>query len=94
MNITPLVNGFPVIEIEPLCGLIVVYWPYILANILMSLFIYVGYIVIRWKFREQSERLLFYIFMVSALQFGLNVMFFIMYVSPDNGILVIERKTI
>lgn len=94
MQVPATISGLPAIDVVPLCGIVLDYAPYIIANVVLSLIIYVGYIVIRWKFREHQEKLLFYIFLVSALQFGLNMLLFITHFSPDNGVIVTERGTL
>lgn len=86
------IYGLPELEVVPLCNYDVNYGLMILVNIIISLVVYGGYIVIRWKFREKSEELLFWLFMLNALQFSLNIFFFIIQFAPDHGISQTSRK--
>lgn len=91
---TTNIYGLPDVEVLTICNYTVNYSLMILVNIIFSFVVYAGYIIIRWKFREKSEELLFWLFMLNALQFSLNIFFFIIQFAPDHGISKIEGKTI
>lgn len=88
------IYGLPAPEIEAICNYDINYSLMIAVNLILSLAVYVGYIIVRWKFREKQETYLFYVFMLAGLMFSLNIFFFITQFGPNNGILEIGRKTI
>lgn len=87
-----MINTLP--PLEPICGIILDYNPYIMANLILSLIIYVGYVIIRNKFRDKQEKLLYYLFLIAALQFSLNILLFIINFSPDHGIIAYTHPNI